>query len=170
MKVIKKASGSKTLKMSKNEWFRLGRKAGWVRKAQSGYSFDDADDYGDDLALDDGFNTDDIDTFRWETEIDFGENIAIPVTIVYDYDPADPIIAVDISEILDESGNDIFHDVITVDPEFLGKYREALIEHAEMDNTPDYIDPRAENIVDEDDVLPGFHSNYQFTSPKSRME
>jgi len=35
MKIIKTASGKKTLKISKSEWQTIGTKAGWVKKAQT---------------------------------------------------------------------------------------------------------------------------------------
>ena len=34
MKLVKTASGKKTIKMSKSEWQSIGKKAGWMRKAQ----------------------------------------------------------------------------------------------------------------------------------------
>ena len=34
MKVIKTASGKKQIKISKKEWQSIGKKAGWMRKAQ----------------------------------------------------------------------------------------------------------------------------------------
>jgi len=34
MKLVKTASGKKTLKMSKSEWQNVGKKAGWNKKAQ----------------------------------------------------------------------------------------------------------------------------------------
>ena len=33
MKIIKTASGEKTIKLSKSEWELLGKKAGWVKEA-----------------------------------------------------------------------------------------------------------------------------------------
>ena len=33
MKLIKTASGKKTIKMSKKEWQSIGKKAGWMKKA-----------------------------------------------------------------------------------------------------------------------------------------
>ena len=38
MKLVKQASGKKTIKMSRKEWTDLGKKAGWIsKKAQSAY-------------------------------------------------------------------------------------------------------------------------------------
>ena len=34
MRVVKKASGKKTIKLSKREWQNIGKKAGWMKKAQ----------------------------------------------------------------------------------------------------------------------------------------
>jgi CO/xanthine dehydrogenase Mo-binding subunit len=34
MKVIKTASGKKTIKLSKSEWQSIGKKAGWMKKAE----------------------------------------------------------------------------------------------------------------------------------------
>jgi hypothetical protein len=50
MKLIKQASGKTTIKMSKKEWFSLGKKAGWLsKKAQSYDSWKTTpDDYYDD--------------------------------------------------------------------------------------------------------------------------
>jgi len=33
MKIVKKASGKKTIKISKSEWESIGKKAGWNKKA-----------------------------------------------------------------------------------------------------------------------------------------
>ena len=33
MKIVKTASGKKTIRMSKKEWQSIGKKAGWVKKA-----------------------------------------------------------------------------------------------------------------------------------------
>ena len=35
MKIIKTASGKQTIKMSKSEWEGIGKKAGWMKEAQS---------------------------------------------------------------------------------------------------------------------------------------
>ena len=40
MKIIKTASGKKTIKMSKKEWQSIGKKAGWMKKAENIGSFD----------------------------------------------------------------------------------------------------------------------------------
>ena len=34
MKIIKTASGKKSVKLSKREWLNIGKKAGWIKKAQ----------------------------------------------------------------------------------------------------------------------------------------
>lgn len=36
MKIIKTASGKKTIKISKKEWESIGKKAGWMKKAKFG--------------------------------------------------------------------------------------------------------------------------------------
>jgi len=36
MKIIKTASGKKTIKMSKSEWESIGKKAGWIKEARVG--------------------------------------------------------------------------------------------------------------------------------------
>ena len=36
MKVIKTASGKNRIKMSKSEWTSIGKKAGWLKKANEG--------------------------------------------------------------------------------------------------------------------------------------
>jgi len=33
MKILKTASGKKTIKISKSEWQDIGKKAGWMKKA-----------------------------------------------------------------------------------------------------------------------------------------
>jgi len=40
MKIIKTASGKKTIKMSKKEWQDIGKKAGWRKKASMGGEFE----------------------------------------------------------------------------------------------------------------------------------
>ena len=35
MKILKTASGKKTIKMSRKEWKEIGKKAGWMKKAES---------------------------------------------------------------------------------------------------------------------------------------
>jgi hypothetical protein len=36
MKIVKTASGKKTVKISKKEWKEIGNKAGWIKEAQEG--------------------------------------------------------------------------------------------------------------------------------------
>ena len=37
MKIIKTASGKQTIKISKSEWTSIGKKAGWIKNAQTGF-------------------------------------------------------------------------------------------------------------------------------------
>ena len=48
MKIIKTASGKKSVKLSKREWLNIGKKAGWIKKkAQINNNIDDEGDKGD---------------------------------------------------------------------------------------------------------------------------
>ena len=40
MKIVKKASGKTTIKMSKSEWTNLGKQAGWMNE-QANYNYDE---------------------------------------------------------------------------------------------------------------------------------
>ena len=56
MKLVKKASGKQTIKLSKSEWISIGTKAGWIKEAGKKPAFldDDKDDDKDDKDSDKG--------------------------------------------------------------------------------------------------------------------
>ena len=52
MKLIKTASGKSRIKLSKKEWTNIGKKAGWIKKAQSNATFTDIEQQIEQLAID----------------------------------------------------------------------------------------------------------------------
>jgi len=62
MKIVKTASGKKTVKMSKSEWQSIGKTAGWMRKAED----DGIKDYESKVGFDD---------YKTETDSEWGAHV-----------------------------------------------------------------------------------------------
>ena len=119
MKILKNAIGPKVLKMSRVDWFLIGRKAGWIKQSQDGF-----DVIENDWDLDEGFEQDGsvMTGIRYETTIDYGLDVGIPVTIVYDYTrpgaDTEWVPITDIVDILDKSGKSVKEAVYRLEPDF----------------------------------------------------
>lgn len=162
MKILRTASGKKSLKISKAEWFRLGRKAGWVKKSQS----DMWDTEDDDLMLDESFN--DASEFTatgltYDTDVDVNGRFK-HITITYNYSAPgadtewEPV--VEIESIEDMSGQDIKAQVLRENPDYLFDVEEELVMNAEQQidlgkARNDALTPEEERTPEVDRV-PGF--------------
>ena len=134
MKILKNASGPKILKMSRVDWFKIGRKAGWIKKSEEGYDIIDDETWD----LDDSFGeaSEVIPSIRYETTIDYGVETDIPVTIVYDYTQpsadTDWVPLVEIIDILDKGGTSVQNEIYSLEPNFKVDIEQDLIANGEQ--------------------------------------
>ena len=134
MKILKNASGPKSLKISRIDWFKIGRKAGWIKKAKEGFDvIDDDDSWGLDDSFDEPAGV--ISGIKYETTIDYSMETDVDVTIIYDYTKpgadTDWVPIVEITDILDKSGHSVMNFIYKTVPNFKIDIEQDLIAHGE---------------------------------------